>query len=142
MTGFDVKTWLEWVSPEDRIYTGFGDASVMPTAALYGIVLVPSSSVGNLELAIEKVKVRFGGSAQASIHCREIFNPHARAKGVWAHLTDEQTILLLRDSFLAANSFGVRYFVAFSLREHFPKKFRLLGKMGTKICYMISTTTG
>lgn len=130
MAGFDLKTWLEWMSPEDRIYTGFGDASVMPDAALYGIVLVPSYVVSELELALEKVKVKFGVSPKAAIHCREIFNSCARSKGVWAHLTDERAIFLLRDCFLAARSFDVRYFVAFSPKGYFPQTLRLLGKNG------------
>lgn len=96
MAFFDLRTWLAWVSPEDRVYTGFGDASVMPDAALYGIVLVPSNVVSELELALEKIKVKFGVSPKAPIHCREIFNSFARSKGVWAHLTDERAIFFAR----------------------------------------------
>jgi hypothetical protein len=130
MTGFDLNSWLEWASPRDTIYTGVGDASVMPEAALYGIVLVPTASARDLEKSIEQVKLRFGSAIDATIHCREIFNGAARAKGPWAHLTQDTAISLLRDSFLAANSYGVRYLVAFSPKAYFPRRLRLLGRNG------------
>lgn len=73
----------------------YGDESSFGNAITYGLVIVDDKRLDEVEVALGEVKEMFGGKPSNRIHCRELFNKHARNKTEWSHLNETEVIELL-----------------------------------------------
>ena len=120
----------EFLFPLSETYVAFGDGSSNVAGSFYGLVLIPESSIADLELKIQAVKTSYGGQNDHTVHCRELFNEHARAKSCWSHLSYEDVISLCGSIMEAVAGFDPKYLIAHIPKSHYPKRFRLKGKGG------------
>lgn len=116
--------------PLDENYVAFGDGSVTPSGVFYGLVLLPEAITTEVQRTIEQYKVQYGGSPQTSLHCRELFSGHARAKSGWAHLSETDVVALCGDVLRSVGAFEPKYLLGYIPAECYPKRFRLLGRNG------------
>lgn len=114
----------------DENYVAFGDGSVTPSGVFYGLVLLPEANIVEVQQVIEQHKLQYGGGAQTSLHCRELFSGHARAKSGWAHLSETDVVALCGDVLRSVGAFEPKYLLGHIPAEYYPKRFRLLGKNG------------
>lgn len=116
--------------PLNESYIAFGDGSVTPSGVFYGLVLLPEAAITQTQQTIEAIKLRYGGSAEAPLHCRELFSGHARAKSLWAHISEAEAIALCGDVLRAVGAFQPKYLLGHIPSTYYPKRFRLRGKNG------------
>jgi hypothetical protein len=103
----------------------FGDESSFGTATTYAIVIVNAEQQLAMEMALSEVKVMFGGSPELRIHCRELFNAHARAKTGWQHLNNEDALQLLSVAGNYLRTAGTCFNVGVVDRSTLPKNLEI-----------------
>lgn len=74
----------------------FGDESNFQEIVTYAFIIVPSKLQEEVEKRITKVKLDSGLKATDKIHCRELFNKHAKAKTAFHNFSKEQILALLQ----------------------------------------------
>lgn len=116
--------------PLEETYWAFGDGSEVSEGVFYGLVLFPEAEIEQVLLSLERVKVKHGGQAHSSVHCRELFNRSARDKSEWKHLTEAQVEVLCGDVLREIAQFRPKHLLGFLPRKRYPKRFRLIGKNG------------
>lgn len=116
--------------PLNETYWAFGDGSEVAGGVFYGLVLLPESAMEQAQRSIEAVKLKHGGKTDSPIHCRELFNHHAREKTEWKHLSDAQCMELCGDILRGISRFEPKHLLGYLPRQCFPKRFRLIGKNG------------
>ncbi len=81
---------------EVYMWLAFGDESSFPDGlATYAIIGVWSGNQTVSEKSFRQLKLSFGGKPNSKIHCRELFNIHARNKSDWAHLSEKDVFEFL-----------------------------------------------
>jgi hypothetical protein len=121
----------DFTFPLNEIYVAFGDGSSNPAGTFYGLALIPESGIRDLEQKIIDVKLRHGGKPNSSVHCRELFGEHARVNTDWSHLSSDGAVSLCGAVLQATASFDPKYLAGFVPKAHYPKTFRLKGKLGS-----------
>ncbi len=119
-----------WTFPLNETYIAFGDGSVTPAGTFYGLVLVPERAIEQLQGGLSAIKLKHGGTENASIHCRELFSGDARQKTPWAHLSEQQVMALCGDTLLELKAHEPKFLLAHFPSACYPKRFRLRGKNG------------
>lgn len=116
--------------PSEQIYHAFGDGSENVSGVFYGLILIPEQSIQPIQAQLDELKRKYKGVAKSRLHCRELFHSHARKKSCWAHLSEQEVVKLCGDALKIVSATQPIYLLSFIPREHFPKKFRLIGKNG------------
>lgn len=116
--------------PINETYVAFGDGSSNDAGSFYGLVLIPELNIGQIEKELGNIKDNFGGESGCPIHCRELFNVHARKKSMWSHLSNENVVALCGETLGMIQLYQPKYLLAYVPKAHYPKRFRLKGKNG------------
>lgn len=120
----------QFTFPLDETYLAFGDDSVTKGGVFYGLVLIPESAIKTVLEMLTKIKIKYGGSSDSPLHCRELFSGHARQKSKWSHLNEHQAIELCGDVLRELSIFEPKYLLGHIPSAYYPKRFRLRGKNG------------
>jgi hypothetical protein len=94
------------------LYNAFGDESVGPNYASYGVILVAADKQDEANSILKVVKARHGASADDLLHCRILFSGQQRQKSPWAALSMSGVFDLYSDLMHDLNPLLVRKIVA------------------------------
>lgn len=89
----------------------FGDESHFSGAVVYALVIVKQKSQPMLEAEIQKVKKSFGLDPLTVIHCREIFNKHAKAKSALKGKSKNEVCELLSRVLATCTGTGASFWI-------------------------------
>lgn len=120
----------DFTFPLEEIYFAFGDESITPTGVFYGIALIPESVVKQAEDLVIAQKLRYGGTPETPLHCRELFSYDARKKSGWSHLSKDQAVEMCGHILRELASLQPKYLMGHIPSTYYPKRFRLKGKNG------------
>ncbi|MDO8423335.1 MAG: hypothetical protein Q7S99_14360 [Parvibaculum sp.] len=100
----------------------YGDESCGEDYVSYAFVSAKDEKLRELESSINTIKLKFGGSPQFKLHCRELFAGDARAKSSWSHLESNDVFQLYEE--LLALFVGTEYYKVVSIAKiaEFPKE--------------------
>ena len=93
-------------------------------------MLIPEHAIQEIEELICNLKMKYGGTTDSPLHCRELFHNDARSKSKWAHISEQSAIELCGDILRGIAKFEPKYLLGFIPSEYYPKRFRLIGKNG------------
>jgi hypothetical protein len=102
------------------LYNAFGDESVGPNYASYGVILVAADKQDEANSILKVVKARHGASADDLLHCRILFSGQQRQKSPWAALSMSGVFDLYSDLMHDLNPLLVRKIVALGKKSDFP----------------------
>ncbi len=91
----------------------YGDESHSNEIITYSFLIIPSQKAKAVEHAISETKNRHNLNSDTKLHCRELFNAHARKKTELAKFTEEEILNILRDLMTASFSAGARAWVGY-----------------------------
>jgi hypothetical protein len=114
----------------DKPIIVFGDESHSNEIVTFAFFIVPALKMDALDLALRQVKIRYGLPEDVRIHCREMFNEHARAKTAFAKFSTEHMLRFLNDLMQASFDAGARGVVGHLNAKNAPDKF-LMGPWQT-----------
>jgi hypothetical protein len=97
----------------EKLVLLFGDESHSHEVVTYAFVIVPAQRAAAVELALENAKKSYGLRADTRIHCREIFNAHARRKTEFKSFSSEDLFSFLRRLMAEAFNAGARGWVGY-----------------------------
>ncbi len=103
----------------------YGDESHFGNAITYGLVIVDAEKQSLVEVALSEVKGMFGGKPSDRIHCRELFNKHARAKTAWAHLSEKDILELMAVTGNYLRHAGATFNLGHVDRAHLPPQLEI-----------------
>jgi hypothetical protein len=102
------------------MFDAFGDESCGVEYIAYAMVVLDEKKTGEAERLVADTKISAGFSSSDLLHCREIFNPAARAKSVWLKLNANEIFKLYEDLFTRLSTVGPRYLLTLARRTDFP----------------------
>ncbi|MBT1262531.1 hypothetical protein KHP07_19355 [Pseudomonas sp. VS40] len=91
----------------------YGDESHFNEVVTYAFIIIPQKKHQLVESYVNKVKKRFGVDEGARIHCRELFNKHARSKTYFSELTNEMVLKFLDEIMIQSFIAGARGWVGY-----------------------------
>jgi hypothetical protein len=100
----------------------YGDESHSNEIVTYAFIIAPEKHLQSIEDAIANVKIRHKPPPKTGVHCRRIFNEHARNKTEFKEFSTEELFIfldeLMTESFLA----GARGWVGYLDSKTIPSK--------------------
>lgn len=97
----------------DKDIALYGDESHFNEIVTYAFLVIPRENSRPVELAVNKVKNKYGLDDDAKIHCRELFNKRARSKTLFCEFTDSKVLNFLDDIMISAFMAGARGWVGY-----------------------------
>jgi hypothetical protein len=102
------------------MFDAFGDESCGADYISYALVILDERKRSDAEKIVGDVKVAAGFDSNDLLHCREIFNPAARAKGAWSRLSVNDVFQLYENLFTRLSPVTPRYLLTLARRADFP----------------------
>jgi len=104
----------------EKIVLLYGDESHSHEVVTYAFVIVPAQKLESVELAFENVKKRHGLRAEVRVHCRGIFNLHARNKTEFKSFSSEDLFRFLKELMTESFLAGARGWVGYLDSRNVP----------------------
>ena len=98
----------------------YGDESHFQGTVTYGFVIIPTAYQQKIEDELVKAKQRHGLKSSDEIHCRALFQRHAKEKSSLRHLSKAEIFTLLNDLTRTAYCAGARGWVGYLHTNRVP----------------------
>ncbi|WP_204138797.1 hypothetical protein [Halomicronema sp. CCY15110] len=121
--GSEMIVPLHFQQVNEQLFHAFGDESSFKEVVVYGLLVLHKHDWRAAENLLTELKKEHGLSPSDILHCRVLFNDHARAKSAWREWSNEEVFIFLKILLRELRTCRPMYCVCAVNRNEYPTEF-------------------